>query len=95
MRIRDATRFRYNRDHPLPLDVLVVDEVSMVGSALLARTVEALPAEARLILLGDKDQLASVEAGAVLGDLCAGAGLFAGLSCPIGGTDRHEPAQRA
>ncbi len=72
----DATRFRYNRDHPLPLDVLVVDEVSMVGLALLARTVEALPAEARLILLGDKDQLASVEAGAVLGDLCAGAGRF-------------------
>ena len=72
----DSVYFRYNRDDPLPLDVLVVDEVSMVGLALLAKTVTALPAEARLILLGDKDQLASVEAGAVLGDLCAGAGRF-------------------
>jgi exodeoxyribonuclease V alpha subunit len=72
----DSVYFRHNRDNPLPLDVLVVDEVSMVGLALLAKTVDALPAGARLILLGDKDQLASVEAGAVLGDICAGAGRF-------------------
>jgi exodeoxyribonuclease V alpha subunit len=68
--------FRYNADHPLPLDVLVVDEVSMVGLALLAKTVDALLPSTRLILLGDKDQLASVDAGAVLGDLCTGAGRF-------------------
>ncbi|MCK7582272.1 MAG: AAA family ATPase [Chromatiales bacterium] len=68
--------FRHDRDNPLPLDVLVVDEVSMVGLALMAKTVDALPPAARLILLGDKDQLASVEAGSVLGELCAGAGRF-------------------
>ncbi|MBE2294858.1 MAG: exodeoxyribonuclease V subunit alpha [Phycisphaerales bacterium] len=74
--VPNSVYFRHDPDHPLPLDVLVVDEVSMVDLALLAKTVAALPAEARLILLGDKDQLASVEAGAVLGDLCAGAGRF-------------------
>ncbi len=72
----DSASFRYHRDHPLLLDVLVVDEVSMVGLALMAKTVAALPPTARLILLGDKDQLASVEAGAVLGEICAGAGRF-------------------
>jgi len=72
----DSVYFRYNGDNPLPLDVLVVDEVSMVGLALLAKTVDALLPSTRLILLGDKDQLASVEAGSVLGDLCTGAGRF-------------------
>jgi len=55
---------------PLPLDVLVVDEASMMDLALLDTLLAALPPHARLILLGDKDQLASVEAGAVLGELC-------------------------
>lgn len=72
----DSVYFRHDRDNPLPVDVLVVDEVSMVGLALMAKTVDALPPAARLILLGDKDQLASVEAGAVLGDLCLGGGRF-------------------
>ncbi len=72
----DSVYFRHDRDNPLPLDVLVVDEVSMVGLALMAKTIDALPPEARLILLGDKDQLASVEAGSVLGEICAGAGRF-------------------
>ncbi len=62
--------FRHDAANPLHLDVLVVDEASMVDLPLMARTVAALPAGARLILLGDRDQLASVEAGAVLGDLC-------------------------
>ena len=72
----DSVYFRHNRDNPLPLDALVIDEVSMVGLALLAKTIAALPPSARLILLGDKDQLASVEAGAVLGEVCFGAGRF-------------------
>jgi exodeoxyribonuclease V alpha subunit len=55
---------------PLPLDVLVVDEASMLDLALLDTLLAALPPHARLVLLGDKDQLASVEAGTVLGDLC-------------------------
>ena len=64
--------FRHNRHNPLPLDVLVVDEASMVDLALIAKLVDALPKTARLVLLGDKDQLASVEAGSVLGDICSG-----------------------
>ena len=66
----NSVYFRHRRDNPLPLDVLVVDEASMVDLALMAKLVDALPPRARLILLGDKDQLASVEAGAVLGDVC-------------------------
>jgi exodeoxyribonuclease V alpha subunit len=54
----------------LPLDVLVIDEASMIDLEMMANLLDALPTHARLVLLGDKDQLASVEAGAVLGDLC-------------------------
>jgi len=69
----ETRRFRHDAAHPLPLDVLVVDEASMVHLEMMAALLQALPAQARLVLLGDKDQLASVEAGAVLGDLCHGA----------------------
>ena len=62
--------FRHHAQNPLPLDVLVVDEASMIDLPMMARLLAALPEHARLILLGDKDQLASVEAGAVLGDIC-------------------------
>jgi exodeoxyribonuclease V alpha subunit len=65
---------RHDADHPLACDLLLIDEASMVDLPLLARTLRALPATARLVLLGDPNQLASVEAGAVLGELCAGAG---------------------
>ena len=68
----DSMDFRHNAANPLPLDVVVIDEASMVDLALMTKLVQALPARARLILLGDKDQLASVEAGSVLGDICAG-----------------------
>ncbi|MET0934885.1 MAG: exodeoxyribonuclease V subunit alpha [Luteibacter sp.] len=67
----DTRAFRHDRDNPLHLDVLVIDEASMIDLEMMAATLDALPADARLILLGDKDQLSSVEAGAVLGDLCA------------------------
>ncbi|WP_249975803.1 exodeoxyribonuclease V subunit alpha [Vreelandella olivaria] len=66
----DTRHFRHNADNPLALDVLVVDEASMVDIEMMTAVLSALPAQAQLILLGDKDQLASVEAGAVLGDLC-------------------------
>jgi len=66
-------RFQHHADNPLPTDVLLVDEASMVDLALMARLVDALPPHARLILLGDRNQLASVEAGAVFGDLCGAA----------------------
>lgn len=68
---RPATRaFRHHAGNPLDVDVLIVDEASMVHLEMMASLLAALPANAMLILLGDKDQLASVEAGAVLGDLC-------------------------
>ena len=54
----------------MPLDILVIDEASMVDVDLMASVFAALPDKARLIMLGDKDQLASVDAGAVLGELC-------------------------
>lgn len=66
-------RFRHHAAAKLDVDVLIVDEASMVHLEMMAALLAALPAHARLVLLGDKDQLASVEAGAVLGDLCQGA----------------------
>lgn len=68
---RGSGTFARGAADPLPCDVLVVDEASMVDVALMARLLEALSGDARLVLLGDKNQLASVEAGAFLGDLCA------------------------
>ncbi|MDN6180395.1 MAG: exodeoxyribonuclease V subunit alpha [Halomonas subglaciescola] len=66
----DTRHFRHHADNPLSLDVLVIDEASMVDIEMLTAVLSALPARTRLVLLGDKDQLASVEAGAILGDLC-------------------------
>ncbi len=68
----NRTRFRHDRQNRLPFDVVVVDETSMVSLTLMARLLESLRPDARLILLGDPDQLASVEAGAVLADLVGG-----------------------
>ena len=65
-------RFRHHRAHRLPHDVIVVDETSMVSLTMMARLLEAVRPDARLVLVGDPDQLASVEAGAVLADLVAG-----------------------
>jgi len=62
--------FRYNATNKLPADVLVVDEASMVDLALMAKLMQAIPNHTRVILIGDKDQLASVESGSVLGDIC-------------------------
>jgi exodeoxyribonuclease V alpha subunit len=72
--IPDSAYFRHNAEHPLPYDVIAVDEASMVDLALMAKLFQAIPPGARVILLGDKDQLASVEAGAVLGDICSAGG---------------------
>jgi exodeoxyribonuclease V alpha subunit len=63
--------FRHHADKPLVYDLVVVDEASMVDLALMSKLLDALKPGARLILLGDKDQLASVESGAVLADLAA------------------------
>ncbi|GGP20339.1 exodeoxyribonuclease V subunit alpha [Silvimonas iriomotensis] len=78
----DTRKFRHHAGNPLEVDVLIVDEASMIHLEMMAALLDALPAHARLILLGDKDQLASVEAGAVLGDLCrdAEAGRYTGAT---------------
>ncbi|WP_147199625.1 exodeoxyribonuclease V subunit alpha [Pantoea sp. CCBC3-3-1] len=65
-----SQRMRYHAANPLHLDLLVVDEASMVDLPMMANLIAALPPHARVIFLGDRDQLASVEAGAVLGDIC-------------------------
>lgn len=68
----NSARFKHHRGNRLPHDVVVVDETSMVSLTLMARLLEAVRPTARLILVGDPDQLASVEAGAVLADLVDG-----------------------
>ena len=95
-----SQRLRYHAGNPLHLDVLVVDEASMIDLTMMSRLIEALPPHARVIFLGDRDQLASVEAGAVLGDICtcASAGYTAERArelarltgCPLEGND--DPA---
>lgn len=67
-------RFRHHRGNRLPHDVVVVDETSMVSLTMMARLLDAVRPDARLVLVGDPEQLASVEAGAVLGDLAAARG---------------------
>ncbi|WP_193016077.1 exodeoxyribonuclease V subunit alpha [Proteus sp. FME41] len=66
----ESQQVRYHKDNPLQLDILVIDEASMVDLPMMARLIDALPKQCHVIFLGDKDQLASVEAGAVLGDIC-------------------------
>lgn len=95
----DSRRFQHHRHNPLLADIVIVDEASMIDLEMMASLLDALPATAQLILLGDKDQLASVEAGSVMGDLCRGAeqaaydpatlhwlNQYAGTSLPAAGT---------
>lgn len=72
-----SRRFVHDAANPLDVDLLVVDEASMIHLEMMAALLDALPPKARVVLLGDQDQLASVEAGAVLADLCQ----------PVGGND--------
>ncbi|MGI5132578.1 exodeoxyribonuclease V subunit alpha [Pseudonocardia sp. CA-107938] len=74
LRWHPAQGFRHHRHHHLPYDVVVVDETSMVSLSMMARLLDAVRPQARLVLVGDPDQLASVEAGAVLGDLARAPG---------------------
>jgi len=83
---------RHGPGRPLPADLVVVDEASMVDLALMTRLLEAVAPAARLVLLGDPDQLASVEAGAVLGDLCRAAD--AGAPALRGGVVRLRESRR-
>ncbi len=76
-----SSRFRHHRGNRLPHDVIVVDETSMVSLTMMARLLEAVRPQSRLLLVGDPDQLASVDAGAVLADLVDGLG--AGIGSPV------------
>lgn len=71
---RDGRSFRFNAENPIAADVLIVDEASMIDLPMMYRLVTALPDQARLILVGDPDQLPSVDTGNVLADLCTPAG---------------------
>ena len=70
-----TTRARFNADNPLPYDVVIVDEASMVDLPMMTKLADAIRDDARLILLGDRYQLASVESGSVLAEICANAGV--------------------
>ncbi|MDO9073023.1 MAG: exodeoxyribonuclease V subunit alpha [Rubrivivax sp.] len=95
--------FVHHAVHPLAIDVLVVDEASMLDLALATRLLEAVPDSARIILLGDKDQLSAVESGAVFAELSADPGLTAacrgtlGALCGLdpGRLDTPEPARQS
>lgn len=69
--IPNRAEFRHNKDNLIHVDVLVIDEASMIDLSMMFKLMDALPSHTRVILLGDKDQLSSVEAGAVLGDICS------------------------
>ena len=69
-RIPDNVFFRYNEHRKLPYDVLIVDECSMIAGAMMAKLLNAIDEHTRVFLLGDRNQLASVEAGSVFGDIC-------------------------
>lgn len=69
--IKNSIYFKHNESNPLPYDVVVVDESSMIDVALFAKLIQAIGPQTRLIMLGDKNQLASVEAGSLFGDLCS------------------------
>jgi exodeoxyribonuclease V alpha subunit len=68
--VKGTPYFHYHAGNRLPADIVIVDEASMVDLSLMSKLIQAIPDDARLILMGDRDQLASVEAGSVLGDIC-------------------------
>jgi len=67
----DGSSIRHHRNAPLPVDLLVIDEASMVSLPLMAKVVDALPPHCRLVLIGDQNQLASVDPGSLLGEICS------------------------
>ncbi len=91
--IPDSPYFRFNENNPLPADVVIIDEASMIDLALMSKLVQALLPHTRLILIGDKNQLSSVEAGSVLGDICDTGNLH-GFSLPFCRTAEKITGQR-
>jgi exodeoxyribonuclease V alpha subunit len=62
--------FKHDKDNPLDFDVIIIDESSMIGASMMAKLLNAISSTSKIIMLGDKDQLASVEAGSIFGDIC-------------------------
>jgi exodeoxyribonuclease V alpha subunit len=91
--IPEKVTFKHNRNNPLNADVVLIDEASMIDIAMMSKLIEAVPAHAKLILIGDKDQLSSVETGSVFADMCEG--LNNPLSSAGGGLGRGEKASPA
>jgi exodeoxyribonuclease V alpha subunit len=87
--IPESPRFRHGTDNPLPFDIVVVDEASMVDLPLMCKLVDAVASGAQLVLLGDPDQLPSVEAGDVLAAILAGGGRW---RCHVAKTMRRAAA---
>lgn len=83
--VRHSPHFRHNEKRPLLCDILVVDEASMVDFALMAKLLKTVKKECHIILLGDMNQLSSVEAGSVLGDICTAFGVnqFSAQFCEV------------
>ncbi|MCG8338669.1 MAG: exodeoxyribonuclease V subunit alpha [Proteobacteria bacterium] len=77
---KGSASFKHNPGNPVIADVVVVDEASMVSLAMMSKLIQAIPKQTKLILLGDKNQLSSVEAGAVFGDICDAGRSLARLS---------------
>lgn len=92
--IAHSRRYRHHDKNPIRADLIVIDEASMLDIEMMTALLQATPADAQLVLLGDKDQLASVEAGAVLGNLCEGAENGRYWSSTIDSLT-HTPEQRA
>jgi exodeoxyribonuclease V alpha subunit len=94
--VKGTPYFHYHAENKLPADIVLVDEASMVDLPLMSKLIQAVADDARLILMGDRDQLASVEAGSVLGDIC-GEKQHNGFSAPFGRKIRNltEPGTRA
>ncbi len=67
---RNSIHFKHNKENPIPYDLVIIDESSMIDIALFSKLMDAIPNTAKIVLLGDKNQLASVEAGSLFGDLC-------------------------
>ncbi|MEK9720102.1 MAG: AAA family ATPase [Quisquiliibacterium sp.] len=87
----DNNRFRHRIDNPLPVDLVVVDEASMLDLSLAVHLFEAVPTHARLMLLGDKDQLAAVESGAVFADLSCNPEMSASMREQVGALAAINP----
>ncbi|WP_299978076.1 AAA family ATPase [Desulfobacula sp.] len=73
--LNNSIGFYYNKNNPLQIDVIIIDEASMIDVLLFTRLLEAVPMEAKVIILGDKQQLSSIQAGSVFSDICSVKGL--------------------